>query len=187
MEESNTRADERCELCSRTRSLTALEVDGGPSEGVAARVLVCGVCRADIESGEALSSNHWFCLQEAVWSETPAVQVLGYRLLHRLDGQTWAVDLLDQIYLEDEILAWARRGLETEEEVIAPVDSNGAVLSEGDAVTLIKDLVVKGANFTAKRGTLVKNIHVGDDPTHVEGRVNKTSIMLKTCFLKLAR
>jgi protein PhnA len=64
------------------------------------------------------------------------------------------------------------------------VDSNGAVLMDGDSVTLIKDLDVKGANFTAKRGTLVKSIRVGDDPTHVEGRVNKMSIMLKTCFLK---
>ncbi|MCB9671399.1 MAG: PhnA domain-containing protein [Alphaproteobacteria bacterium] len=45
-------------------------------------------------------------------------------------------------------------------------------------------LPVKGANFTAKRGTLVKGIRVGDDPTHVEGRVNGQSIYLKTEFLK---
>ena len=51
-------------------------------------------------------------------------------------------------------------------------------------MTLIKDLDVKGAGFTAKRGTVVKNIIVGDDPEHIEGRVNKTKIYLKTCFLK---
>jgi protein PhnA len=58
------------------------------------------------------------------------------------------------------------------------------VLVEGDSVTLVKDLDVKGANFTAKRGTMVKNIRVGEDPTHIEGKVNKITIMLKTCFLK---
>jgi protein PhnA len=47
-------------------------------------------------------------------------------------------------------------------------------------------LNVKGGGFTAKRGTLVKNIRTGADPTHVEGRVNKVAIFLKTCFLKKA-
>ena len=50
--------------------------------------------------------------------------------------------------------------------------------------TASMNLVRAAEKFTAKRGTLVKNIRVGDDPTHVEGRVNKMSIMLKTCFLK---
>ena len=42
-------------------------------------------------------------------------------------------------------------------------DSNGNELKEGDSVTLIKDLPVKGANLTLKRGTLIKNIHVDED------------------------
>lgn len=36
----------------------------------------------------------------------------------------------------------------------------------------------------AKRGTLVKGIRLTDDPEHVEGRVNKVAIVLKTRFLK---
>jgi protein PhnA len=60
------------------------------------------------------------------------------------------------------------------------------VLVDGDAVTLIKDLDVKGANFTAKRGTLVKGIRLTDDPALVEGRVNGIAIYLKTAFLKKA-
>lgn len=64
------------------------------------------------------------------------------------------------------------------------VDSNGTTLSEGDTVSLIKSLEVKGAGFTAKQGTIVRNIRLGDDPTHIEGKVNGTSIMLKTQFLK---
>ena len=66
------------------------------------------------------------------------------------------------------------------------VDSNGAPLADGDSVTLIKDLDVKGTSFVAKRGTLVKGVRLTDNPEHVEGRVNKVSIVLKTCFLKKA-
>jgi protein PhnA len=66
-------------------------------------------------------------------------------------------------------------------------DTNGNLLAEGDTVTIIKDLPVKGAGFTAKQGTTVKNIHlVPSDPTHIEGRVNGTKIFLKTEFLKKA-
>ncbi|NBU22117.1 PhnA domain protein, partial [bacterium] len=63
-------------------------------------------------------------------------------------------------------------------------DSFGNILSNGDSVTLIKDLDVKGANFTAKRGTVVKNISLTADPTQIEGRVNGTQIVLLTQYLK---
>jgi protein PhnA len=148
-------------------------------------VLLCDTCLPAITAGETLDASHWYCLQESVWSEVTAVQVLSFRLLHRTGGQSWATELLDQVYLEDDVRAWAESGLQGGGDAgEEPVDSNGTVLSEGDSVTLIKDLDVKGTGFTAKRGTLVKNIHLGDDPTHIEGRVNKTAIMLKTCFLK---
>jgi protein PhnA len=66
-------------------------------------------------------------------------------------------------------------------------DSNGAVLGEGDSVTLIKDLKVKGTSVTLKRGTLVKGIHLTDDPAEVECRVEKVKgLVLRTEFLKKA-
>ena len=66
-------------------------------------------------------------------------------------------------------------------------DSNGTLLSEGDSVTLIKDLKVKGTSVTLKRGTLVKGIHLTDDAEEVECRVEKVkALVLKTCFLKKA-
>ena len=64
------------------------------------------------------------------------------------------------------------------------LDSNGTELMEGDAVTLIKNLEVKGGGFTAKRGTAVKNIRLTDDSGLVEGKVNGMQIVLKTEFLK---
>jgi protein PhnA len=66
-------------------------------------------------------------------------------------------------------------------------DSNGNILSEGDSVTLIKDLKVKGSSVTLKRGTMVKNIHLTNDPEEIECRVEKVKgLVLKTCFLKKA-
>ena len=67
-------------------------------------------------------------------------------------------------------------------------DSNGNRLYDGDNVTLIKDLPVKGANVTLKRGTLVKNIRlVEDDAEHIECNAEKVrGLVLKTCFLKKA-
>ncbi|MES2520273.1 MAG: alkylphosphonate utilization protein [Bacteroidota bacterium] len=63
-------------------------------------------------------------------------------------------------------------------------DSNGTILSEGDSVHLIKDLKVKGSSSVLKRGTVVKNIRLTDDEDEIEGKVEKTVMVLKTAFLK---
>ncbi|CAG0996466.1 MAG: alkylphosphonate utilization protein [Rhizobiaceae bacterium] len=66
-------------------------------------------------------------------------------------------------------------------------DSNGAILAEGDTVTIIKDLKVKGSSTVLKRGTVVKNIHLTDDPAEIEGRTDKVKgLVLRTEFLKKA-
>ena len=65
-------------------------------------------------------------------------------------------------------------------------DSNGAILSDGDTVTLIKDLKVKGSSMVLKRGTVVKKIKLTDDPAEVDCRINGSSIVLRTEFLKKA-
>lgn len=66
-------------------------------------------------------------------------------------------------------------------------DSNGAVLSDGDSVTLIKDLKVKGTSTTLKRGTRVKNIRLTDDPAEVECNAEGIrGLVLRTEFLKKA-
>ena len=66
-------------------------------------------------------------------------------------------------------------------------DSNGTALAEGDAVTVIKDLKVKGTSVTLKRGTLIKNIRLTDDEEEIECNSDKVKgLVLKTCFLKKA-
>lgn len=64
-------------------------------------------------------------------------------------------------------------------------DSNGTVLEDGDSVTLIKDLKVKGTSETLKRGTLVKNIRLTTQPGEIECNTKKVKgLVLKTEFLK---
>lgn len=63
-------------------------------------------------------------------------------------------------------------------------DSNGNILQDGDTVTLIKDLKVKGSSLTLKRGTVVKKIKLTEDPAEVDGRINGSGIVLRTEFLK---
>ncbi len=62
-------------------------------------------------------------------------------------------------------------------------DSNGNLLNEGDSVTVIKSLKVKGGD-DLKRGQVVKNIRMTDSDKEIEGRVNGVMMVLKTEFLK---
>lgn len=63
-------------------------------------------------------------------------------------------------------------------------DSNGAELLDGDSVTVIKDLKVKGSSMVIKRGTKVKSIRLTENPEEVDCKIDGSSIVLKTCFLK---
>ena len=65
-----------------------------------------------------------------------------------------------------------------------PKDSNGAELMDGDSVTVIKDLKVKGSSMVIKRGTKVRSIRLTENPEEVDCKIEGSSIVLKTCFLK---
>ena len=65
-------------------------------------------------------------------------------------------------------------------------DSNGNLLQDGDSVTVIKDLIVRGSSDVIKRGTMVKGIRLTDDPAEIDCRVNKTAMVLRTEFVKKA-
>lgn len=181
------RSSGSCELCLSSEELAPYDVAPNAGPSVDHSVLLCSTCRQQIEGSNGLEATHWYCLKDSMWSEYPAVQVLAYRVLKRLADEVFARDLLAQLYLDDATKAWADAdGSSAAETSVLAVDSNGTVLATGDSVTLIKDLVVKGANFTAKRGTMVKNIALTDDPKHVEGRVGGMRIVLVAAFLKKA-
>lgn len=181
------RSGNQCELCGSHDGLAVVAVE--PSDGSAEQsIYLCGKCQGQL-AGDELDVNHWRCLNDSMWSQEPAVQVMAWRQLSALSAaaETWAQDLLDMLYLDDDTLAWAKAGAataSTAENEAPTLDSNGVVLQAGDTVTLIKDLPVKGAGFTAKRGTAVRGISLTNNPEQIEGRVNGQRIVLLTKFLK---
>ena len=179
------RAGEQCELCGSSENLIITAVDGD-RDNAEKCILTCGVCHDQVETPELIELNHWRCLNDSMWSQVSAVQVVAWRMLNSLRSEGWPQDLLDILYLDEETQAWAEAGSEMSAESDSKhVDSNGAILSAGDTVTLTKDLTVKGANFTAKRGTAVRNISlVSDKEAQIEGRVNGQRIVILTKFVK---
>lgn len=182
------RSGSKCELCGAESNLNVYQVPP-VSDDADKCILACDTCQTQINNPDQMDANHWRCLNDSMWNTEPSVQVMAWRLLTRLSSgssDVWPQDLLDMLYLEDDVKAWAEAGLETsaESDETPTKDSNGTTLVAGDTVTLIKDLVVKGAGFTAKRGTVVKNISLTNNPKHVEGRVNGTRIVLVSAYLK---
>jgi len=187
--ELHIRSESKCELCGVTEDLGVYEVPPGSGGSADECVFICETCREQIENPEKVDVHHWRCLNDSMWSQVPAVQVIVWRMLKRLSAEGWPQELLDTLYLDESTQAWAQATVDgTSDEVgIKHVDSNGTVLNAGDAVTLIKDLPVKGASFTAKRGTVVRGISlVSDNPEHIEGRVSGHHIVILTKFVKKA-
>jgi len=181
-----TRSESKCELCAVTENLAVYEVPSSSDNTADECVYICATCSDQIENTDNVDANHWRCLNDSMWSQVPAVQVMAWRMLTRLRAEGWPQDLLDMMYLEDDVKTWAEAGVETsEEDAVVHKDSNGVVLASGDTVVLIKDLKVSGGGFTAKRGTPVRNIRlVADNAEHIEGRVNSQLIVILTQFVK---
>ncbi len=179
------RSGSKCELCSSEQQLEVFTIPESPDATAQSCILTCDICRTQIAQTDTIDANHWRCLNDSMWSQEPAVQVMAYRMLNKLSVENgWAQDMLDMMYLEDDTRTWAEAGIAAEADHVPTRDCNGTILEAGDTVTLIKDLVVKGANFTAKRGTAVRGISLTDNPEHIEGRVNGTRIVLVSAYLK---
>lgn len=179
-----TRSGGQCELCTANPGKAIYDLSRDGVSDAQTSVVVCGLCAAQIRDPAKMDRHHWRCLADSMWSPTPVVQVMAWRMLDRLSAEGWARDLLDQLYLDDETLAWAQAGKPDDDDV-PHLDSNGTALATGDTVVLIKDLNVKGTSFTAKRGTAVRGISlVPNNPAQIEGRVNGQQIVILTEFVK---
>ncbi len=166
-----TRSGGVCEFCGSAEGLGALELT--PED----KVLLCATCLGTSDA----PIGHWHCLEGAAWSDVPSVQIAVWEKLGKLD-EAWATDTRDMMVVDTD--AMARLMDATNPEVIHK-DSNGMVLAHGDTVVLVKDLPVKGAGFTAKRGTAVRNISlVPENAGHIEGRVEGQRIVILTEFVK---
>jgi protein PhnA len=94
----------------------------------------------------------------------------------------WFADIEEAHTWLRQILSLLEKNQSTEAMLVK--DVNGTPLSEGDSVQVIKDLKVKGGSSDLKRGTLIKKIHLIGDPNAIECRVEGSTLVLKTCFLK---
>jgi protein PhnA len=150
-------------------------------------ILICDKCAAQIGKKEELDNSHWSCLSESMWSEVPGVQVVSWRMLNRLRNESWAMDNLDMLYLDEERLAWAKATGDHENDASVELhkDCNGQVLQSGDSVVLIKSLDVKGSSLNAKMGTVVKNIRIVEENTEqIEGKIEGQVIVILTKYVR---
>ena len=182
-----TRSGNQCELCESSGTLSVYDVPPTASNLADREIYICDTCRNQIEKKEEPDANHWQCLSASMWSEVPAVQVVSWRMLNRFRNESWAADLLDMMYLDDEALEWAKQtgDHESDASISLHKDVNGNILSGGDTVTLIKDLDVKGSTLNAKIGTAVRNIRlVHDNTEQIEGKVDGQLIVILTKYVK---
>ncbi|RVU83309.1 hypothetical protein EOL70_16395 [Leucothrix sargassi] len=170
------RGNSQCEFCGSPEGLATYDVPPITLKSLDKSVLVCSTCLDQIENPDKMQPNHWRCLNDTMWSETAAIQVMSWRLLNRLKGEGWPEELLEMMYMEDDIKKWA---MADQRVVDGPtLDSNGVALGVGDTVIMIKDVFITGMNITAKRGMVVKNVSLTDTDRSIEGNLNGTRVVL---------
>jgi protein PhnA len=185
LKELESRANNCCELCGATENLEAYQVPSSPSEGAATSILACKTCVSDFDA-ETKDVNHWRCLNDSMWSAVPAVQVMAWRMLNRVQ-EDWTRDLLDMMYMEEDTRTWAEAAGDGEqkEDAVIHRDVNGVQLQAGDSVVLIKDLKVKGSSMVAKQGTAVRRISLDpENENYIEGKVDGQHIVIITQYVK---
>ncbi|OCB74849.1 PhnA domain-containing protein [Flavobacterium crassostreae] len=185
--ELNKRSAAKCELCGNTENLKVYTVLPTIKGGLDEALMACATCIDQIETPGNEDLNHWRCLNDSMWSEHLAVQVVSWRMLSRLRAAGWPQELIDQMYFDQDTLAWAQATGEGEEDEnkIIHRDSNGVILETGDSVVLIKDLKVKGSSMVAKQGTAVRNIRLDhENAEYIEGKVDGQTIVIITQYVK---
>ena len=103
-EELFARSEGKCELCSSQKSLDVYDVPSSSDGSADQSILICEVCK----NFDVANENYFRCLSETMWTPIPLVQVMVWRQLNRLSDQAWARGLLEILYLEDDVLSWAK-------------------------------------------------------------------------------
>jgi protein PhnA len=104
------RAKSKCELTGAAGvPLRSYEVPPVPLEPDLERtLLVSEVCLETLVNLKLLKGRQWQVLAETVWSEQPATQVVAWRMLHHLaKSEDWAREVIEEVFLDDEVAAWA--------------------------------------------------------------------------------
>ena len=187
--EVKKRAEEKCEFCGNKEHLEMYVVPKTPEyiEGADTAVWACKTCISQFDDEDNRDENHWRCLNDSMWSPAAPVQIMSWRMLHRLKSFGWSQDMLDMMYLDDQQLEWAAAEKDNEDKTDAIIhrDVNGVILKTGDSVVLIKDLKVKGSSLVAKQGTAVRRISLDhENAEFIEGKVGPTQVVIITKYVK---
>jgi len=169
-----------CELCNNERADIAYAVSPRNHDAIEHEVALCKTCNQALEDkGQTL---HWHCLAGSIWNTEPSVQALSYRILYQYKAEQWAAEILQSVELDETVVQWA---ISAFEEKPQHRDSNGTELSNGDTVVLTQLLNVKGANFMAPKGTVVRKIRlVPDNTEQIEGKINEQTIVILTKYVR---
>ena len=180
------RSKQTCELCSNhDNDLKAYTVPPKTDEVSENQAVLCSKCFEQIAAGDYTDIYHWRCLEGSIWSDVPAVQVLSYKILSKLILEEWARDTMEGAYLNESLVEWANGEDEIAAQQIIHKDSYGTLLASGDTIVLIENLNVKGTNYIAPKGTIVRKIKlVQNNAEQVEGKINGDTIIILTKFIR---
>lgn len=174
------RSNGTCELCTNEQATIAYAVSPKNNDAIENEVALCNTCLSAIDDPAA--TLHWQCLAGSIWNTEPSVQALSYRILYKYKDQEWASEIMDSVALDESVVNWALSAFEVKE---VHRDSNGSELEAGDTVVLTQGLNVKGTNFTAPKGTIVRKIRlVPDNPEQIEGKINDQTIVILTKYVR---
>ncbi|MCK6639278.1 MAG: PhnA domain-containing protein [Bacteroidia bacterium] len=178
--ELNERCQGNCEICSSAPAVNEYIVSPKKGTSINDNVALCAGCNA------ALDASNYNALkgfaEGSIWNPVAPLQALSYRIIQGAAGEEEAVSAASSAGLDEEVIQWGASAL-----IQAPVhkDAFGNVLENGDNVVLTQALDVKGTNFTASKGTVVKKIKlVSDNHEHIEGKINEQSIVILTKYVK---
>jgi protein PhnA len=179
-EELKKRNQDLCELCNTETANIEYTVSPKNDDSIENQVALCETCMKAIDDKE--SGFHWRCLEGSIWSPYQSVQALSYRILTMHKEEAWASDLLSSTDFDENTIQWALSAFEVPD---VHKDAFGNVLQNGDNVVLTQALNVKGTNFTASKGTVVKKIKlVHDNAAQIEGKIHDQTIVILTKFVK---
>jgi protein PhnA len=176
----NERCQGLCELCTTAPALHDYAVSPKNNDIIENEVALCDTCLTNLDVEDA--GNHWQCLAGSIWNTEPSVQALTYRILYANKDKDWASEIMSSVELDETVITWAVFAFIKQ---AVHVDSNNTPLESGDTVVLTQGLNVKGANFMAPKGTVVRKIRlVPDNTDQIEGKVNEQTIVILTKFVR---
>ncbi len=180
------RSSNACELCGEhTESMTAYAIPPKNNDSIENEVALCSNCFNKISNADFSDLNYWRCLSGSIWSNVASVQTLSYKILSKLNTEDWAMEALESVSLDEAVINWANAEDELEASKVIHKDAYGVILESGDSVILTQNLNVKGANFIAPKGIVIRKIKlVADNAEQIEGKIEGDTIVILTKFVR---